>query len=317
MRRSGLSTLVAVALGVFAGAAQAQSPCPSQSIHPEIYRWELDAQGKGVYLCRAKDGYGNFKHITVQVVDLAAGAKMRIMSEVAPGSPIGTSETLFVKRTAQEWYNWIKLGNATVPPIAQLFSVTSGSFTMPTAAATAHLSFAEKKWGIITTTGNDPVCYYMDDGSSAKRMFGLSDPRAAGQQFAAIRPFDVACQAGATPVNNAFSGYFDALVGFHPLYGDATRRTNRSFIGSKRKDGAWAEGKDQDVVYLLTSTTPTSPMPALTLNEAHKILANDFGAQWTVQLAGGGDAQYFHQGFEDPSPNKVPVPEVLVVYQAP
>jgi len=309
--RAGLCALFALTLGLSAGTAQAALSCPARSIHPAIASWRMDAQGNGVYMCRGRDSSGNYMGVTVQMVDFTAGAKMRVMSEVAAGSPVGTASTQFVKRTSKQWYDWIKAGNVGTPPAAQLFSVTNASLFRPFLGNTSAMSFPQKKWNSITSTGEDPTCYLID-GSSAKRMFGLSDPRAAGRQNAYMNTFNQGCKADFNTASTQLSGYFDAVVAYHPSYGDKTTTDKRTYLGTKNLGGYWT--LPQDIAYVLTSTAP------ITNVRAREILTNDFGSMWTLQLDGGGSTQYYHGAYTDPYyplGETRAVPEVLAIYAAP
>jgi len=310
--RAGLCALFALTLGLSAGTAQAALSCPARSIHPAIASWRMDAQGNGVYMCRGRDSSGNYMGVTVQMVDFTAGAKMRVMSEVAAGSPVGTASTQFVKRKSKEWYDWIKAGNVGTPPASQLFSVTNASlFRSAFWGNTSAMSFPQKKWSSITSTGEDPNCHLIN-GSSAKRMFGLSDPRAAGRQNAYMNTFNQGCKADFNTASTQLSGYFDAVVAYHPIYGvDETTTDNRTYLGTKNLGGYWT--LPQDIAYVLTSTAH------ITTVRAREILTNDFGSMWTMQLDGGGSTQYYHAAYSDADYGWGPraVPEVLAIYAAP
>jgi len=233
------------------------------------------------------------------------------MSEVAAGSPVGTASTQFVKRTSKQWYDWIKAGNVGTPPAAQLFSVTNASlFRSFVPWNTSAMSFPQKKWNSITSTGEDPNCHLID-GSSAKRMFGLSDPRAAGRQNAYMNTFNQGCKADFNTVSTQFSGYFDAVVAYHPIYDNETTTTRRTYLGTKNLGGYWT--LPQDIAYVLTSTA------SITNVRAREILTNDFGSMWTMQLDGGGSTQYYHAAYTDGDDGwgARAVPEVLAIYAAP
>ena len=105
---------------------------------------------------------------------------------------------------------------------------------------------------------------------------------------------------------------FDATVGFHPLHDTSDTPQQRTFLGTRSTDGLWHG--TQDRAYLLTSAVP------LTLSEARDILAVDFSTMYNIQLSGGHDTQFQSvagdQESSDPSGDR-PVPEVLVIYNAP
>jgi len=323
--RSGRTTVAAlaaasaVAFGVFGGAppARAEVPCPQYSHLPAIDHWETTYEQKAVTLCQAYDATGNVL-VHVQIVDFEAGGKMRVMSE--PWEP-AYNGTRFASRTADQWFPWVQR-NVGTPAPGTLFSVTNGSFhsrTPPNVAPQATMmQFPEKKWNGLTSLGDDDTCYTYE-GASAKRYFGLSDPRSTGRQFAYIDTFDEPCETDERVVNEELSSYrgqpvrlFDATVGLHPLYGDPDFRYRRTFVGTLSTDRLWHG--TQDRAYLLTSEI------GLTAPEARDILAQDFGTMYNLQLAGGYDTQY--EAITGGLPSSDPagpreIPEVLVIYNAP
>lgn len=306
--RSGVSALLAVLLGVAAGEAQADGfQCPQSSVLPGLAFWQLDTQANGVFMCRGKNSNGQYMGVTVQVVDFRLGAKMRVMSEVSAGSPMGQPDTQFVKRTVQDWYTWTQQGNVTVPPTQRLFSVTNASLFTWALPGTTSMSFPQKKWNTVTSTGKETRCHEIGE-DSGKRFFALSDPQGAGRQYARINVFNDGCQADINSVNAQLGGFFDATVAYHPIYGNETTTDNRTFVGTMNQYGYW--NQPQDVAYVLTSSA------YLTVVQARDILVQDFGAMWTMQLDGGGSTGYYHANFSD-RPNARSVPEVLVIYSAP
>ncbi len=321
-RRTAASIVVA-ALSVAAGMFGAPSPasaeegvCPSGASHPTIMSWATTYSDRAVTVCQAWDRASG-KKVHVQVVDFEAGGKMRVMSD--PWEP-AWDDTRFTTRTAWGWFDWVGDHVATPAP-SRLFSVTNGSFSisqnvwMPESTS---MSFPQKKWNTLTSWGIDEQCHY-HEGGSAKRYFGLSDPRTTGRQFPYIDTYDDPCQSNAATANEEFSSYqgkpvslFDATVGYHPLVETSKGPQRQTFLGTLSTDGRWTG--TQDRAYLLTSDFE------MTAAEARDILANDFGTMYNVQLSGGTDTQYqsvagYMQSFE-PGGRLREVPEVLVIYNA-
>jgi hypothetical protein len=325
--RTRIACLSAVCAVPLVGGAAAAAPasaaeaCPTRATAP-VVRWEsLDRwqQKKAVSLCRGFDANGA-RVMDVQIVDFAAGAKMRIMSQpIWPGS----SYTNFSPLTAAYWASWMKSFVSTPSPDL-LVSATNGAPAHPThvGANGVGMAFPQKKWNAIASLGADSACHFLPGSlTSAKRYFGLSDPHGAGRQYPYIDTFDDPCQSSTSSVTRGFSTYrgqpvdlFDATVGFHPLYGDEASRQRRTFVGTRSTDGLW--GGTQDVAYLLTSDQP------LTIGEARGVLTADFHTMYNVRLDGDGATQYsapglFGHGIDSSDEPDREVPEALAVYDAP
>ena len=286
-------------------AGLAAAACPGEEEppghHPAgIDYWELAYPGAAVSVCRGWDCDSGHCDLvaTVQVVNLAAGARMRVISELAPGWSAGTHNSQFNKRTAAGWYDWTK-ANVSSPPGGRLFSVANGSFfkcnhlvlggCFTGADNITALSFPQKKWNTITSLGAEARCYPIDPDRRGKRLFALSAPY-NDRQLAYIDTYYDNCQSDAAFVAQELSTYqgrpaslFDATVGLYPTYGEEDELERRTFIGTRNLAGRWSEA--QDVVYLLTSATD------ITVVDARAILADDFGAMYTMQLDSGDSTQ--------------------------
>src|SRR5690242_7128542 len=120
-----LAMLVAAAcmivglMAVMATTATASNvPCPSGEFrNGDIDAWDTvwpppRTDGRGVTMCEAFGGPFNLLvRGYLQIVDLEAGARIRLLSQAdetegEPWDPV--SRTLFEKRTAQQWYEWIE-----------------------------------------------------------------------------------------------------------------------------------------------------------------------------------------------------------------
>ena len=268
-----------------------------------------------VTVCRGWDA-NHARVLDVQIVDFEAGGKMRVMSNPRPGQDLPANDVLYTPDVAPGWLSWM-LGSVSSPPPSQLFSVTNGAPARDPFYGDT-MAFAQKKWNALVSLGAEQGCHFLPNGASAKRYFGLSDPRGAGRQYAYIDTYDGACQSDKAEANREFSTYqgqpvnlFDATVGFHPLYGDATTAQRRTFIGTRDRDGGWTG--TQDLAYLLTSDQK------LTVGQARDVLTRDFRTMYNLQLDGGPSTQYrtrYGTGIDSDDGRPRQVPEVLALYDA-
>jgi len=330
--------------------ADTAGQCPTEGPPPvDIDYWELVHIGNAVTVWKGWDCSPLVDNhcflpslvATVQHVNFGAGAKMRVISEMATGQPVGTNATEFTKRPAKGpagWYTWTR-DHVTTPPREQLFSVTNGSYFMCNHnEATCHLSpfysamsFPQKKWNTITSLGADTGTYEIAKNTSAKRVFGLSNPGYPGPQVPSIVPYNDAGLSNAATVTTALAPFFDATVGLHPVYGCETSVEYRTFIGTRNSAGRWNGVQDRG--YLLTSAKP------MTIVQARDILVDEFKAMYTMQLDSGGSTQFYaceggclgSEVYEDSFDTidwwwaaltqglitSRPIPEVLAVYDAP
>ena len=311
LRRLALAATIAAALSVpmVASADEDTVSTPTTTeggrlTCPDSWRWATLAQRRGVTVCQSLPAPTN---VYVQIVDLTSGAKLRVMSQPAAGTVLGGPSTQFEQKTAKEWFWWSK-ANVTTPAEWLLVSASNGSFLRDYDGTTA-LSFPEKKWGQVLSTGED-------FGVKKKRVLGFNDPRGGGIQSAHIAEWSTPPSglADFSYVTNRLSLYFDATVGFHPTEeGNAAEKTRRTYVGVASPNGCYSCWQSR--VYVLNSNY------GLTLQEARDILVRDFGAMTTIQLDGGGSTQLSWMGNEiiksnDPLRNR-PVPEALLVYEAP
>lgn len=320
--------LATAALGV-GGALNAATPvraaevCPLTATAP-VAKWQTVYSYKAVTVCRGFDSSG-IAVGDVQVVDFEAGGKMRVMSEPEPGQTPGTHQTEFDRKTGMGWFFWVQ-ENVTAPPAGQLFSTTSSAPFDLVGTGSATMKFPEKKWNALMSLGSDTACHTMPDtGMSAKRFFGLSDPRVPGRQFPYVGNYDDPCQSDAATVTSEFSTYqgapvslFDATVAFHPLYELNTGRGRQAFLGTRSTDGLWTG--TQDRAYVFTSSHSSSSY--LTVAEARALLVNDFQTMYNIQLHGPAagyhsvlDGRLAEASADDMSGVRG-VPEVLVIYNA-
>src|SRR5688572_27014879 len=162
--------LVVGALPASAGPAAAIQSCPSGATGP-IASWTTVFKSRGVTLCKGFNSFGT-RTAYVTIVDFAEHAKMRIVSTVSGGNR-GNTNTLFTKRTAEQWFTAIEGGIVTNPPAGRLFSVTNASFFTTTSGSTTTLSFPEKTGGSPASLGW-VLQNHSDPGwDLAKRRFGL------------------------------------------------------------------------------------------------------------------------------------------------
>jgi hypothetical protein len=295
----------------------AAETCPASSTSPIIDEWKEVYRNRGVTLCKGVEYtiVGERLRAYVQIVDFNEGAKMRIMSEVAPPSTPGNPATTFRVRTAADWYPWVKL-NVSTPNPSLVFSTTNASFHVNPDVDTP-LSLPHKKWNQVLSTGW--ALTHPGDVAwlAPKRKFGLGHPSNT-PQTAYMAPFPSAPPANTTytltDVLNGLNGYWDGIVGVDPQHefvpGQKARRT---MLGLRDLSGCW--GCPQDRAYILTTAA------TFTVPDARDILATDFNTMWNIQLDGGNSTQLESAYGTITSGlcyiNCRAVPDVLVVYLAP
>jgi hypothetical protein len=173
-------TACAVIVGVLAGTAQFASAfvaCPSGgnragSIDEWDTLWGTSSEtAKGVTLCEGVSGlFGANTVGYLQIVDLSDGAKIRLQTEVDESSEYGrfqygeshSPNTLYRKRTADDWYSWIRSLTAPErinmyyrrPDPSRLFSVTNASFFKSEVnGEPTKVSFPVKNWSLQNSFG--------------------------------------------------------------------------------------------------------------------------------------------------------------------
>ncbi|NDL59523.1 phosphodiester glycosidase family protein [Phytoactinopolyspora mesophila] len=298
--------------------AQQENPCtPNQSNF--LPSWQTVYDDRGVTLC-----LGSFApteplpvEAYLQIIDLEAGAKLRLVKEcaepcISDDHPYNT-EVQFNKRTAQGWFDWIG-GNVSIPSPNSLFSVANASFLVDTSADTTALSLPHihniinepTQIAALPTAGwafkhNDDYAW-----DALKRALMIGDARATSQDVWIEEFATHYTESDLIPIYSNSRG--DATVGFQPLYGVVDPEARRTFVGV-------VPGSK---VFILSTRAQ------LTLEEANGIVQS-FGSSMAIQLDGGASTQ---MQFETPDgqsggiESSIPVfprevPDVLAVYLAP
>jgi hypothetical protein len=164
-KRRGLHatlTACAVIVGVLAGTTQSASAfvrCPAalvanRSAHVTIWNtlWGTRREtAKGVTLCQGEGGGFNTRGY-LEIADLGDGAKIRLQSDLNPESlepNTYQTHTSYAKRTAEDWYSWIRglahteqNAERLEPENSRLFSTTNATFfTEAEELSTTYLPF--------------------------------------------------------------------------------------------------------------------------------------------------------------------------------
>ncbi len=331
-RATTACTAVAALLAVGAPSASAYVPCPRPIPDAEILNWQTHwptsgADAKGVTLCQ---GFGSvLSKGYLQIVDLNDGAKLRLVSKVDARSPTPSRYepgTLYEKRTADEWYSYIRAGRSvTLPATSQLFSTTNASFfknadnSSPTALSFSHrFNYTHETIGMLWREIRDnmpPTGFGCPGGMPAfpdvcalKEVLNIGDPSVRGAQRIVIRgmlSFWDAPQAEymlGDPDGLGVPQAWDATVAFDPLHtvGTTSRRNYIGFFLNR--------------VYIFTSDKEYTNL------EAESIMQAIQPGMTTMQLDGGGSAQ-FHSAYGHMD-SAIPVldrkvPDVIAIYRAP
>jgi hypothetical protein len=137
-------------------AAYAWVPCPTAEIpSASVEHWitqygERRETAKGVTLCEGDGGFFENTRGFLQIVDLGDGAKVRLQAQANTTTPREwlSPQTLYKKRTAEDWYYWIRglssegRNQAWLnPEKTLLFSVTNASFFKETEGSESRLSW--------------------------------------------------------------------------------------------------------------------------------------------------------------------------------
>lgn len=336
-RVATLGTMAAALLGVTAQSASAYEPCPGPISAGGILNWNTlwptpGADPKGVTLCH---GFGSvFSKGYLQIVDLSDGAKLRMVSAIEDPPDRYWGHQRYFKQTADEWYADIRAGGlVSSPASSRLFSTTNASYFNDSSITTHWTSLplphrfnqVQETWGSAmydqwksgsgwrcngdgtgTGTTSPDVC-------ATKRALFLGDPSAGWQDIgmyylSAYSTFDLPFFLDAGQARTVLSNddrSWDGTVGFSPTYevGATGASNRRNYLGM-------ASGK----VYIFTSDTD------YTTAEANAIMQEIVPGMTTIQLDGGGSAQ-FHSAYGSMD-SSIPsfdreVPDVLAVYRAP
>lgn len=318
-----LLTAGALVLPSSTQSAQAQDAC-TPDWETVAGDWNVMYDDRGVTLCRTSLVGTSLS--TMQIVDLAAGAKVRLISDHAAPR----INSYYNKRQASEWFDWIP-SNTDRPSPALRFSTTNASFfTLTSEPVTPFaLPHTARQWypDCPPLIGEESPCEYTHtqiavafdspdnpDWHAPKRMLTIGDPDAQ------LAEQDV--EIGAFPTHYDILDVFDGLtkggaswdgtVGFDPLYeasgpGDESNRTYAAVNGSK--------------LYILTMTG-VPVVAGFTVDEAKDVIESFAGSSAnSIQLDGGGSTQMYADWGEGPldisSYINRPVPDVLAVYLSP
>ena len=133
--------------------------------------------------------------LDVQIADFQAGAKMRVMSEPYANQTLPSNSTSTGPNRRR--LALVDAGARTPPPSTQLFSVTNGAPSEPSCrtAAGTRCRFPRRSGTPSSASAMTTSATLPDNGMSAKRYFGLSDPRGTGRQYPYIDTYDDACQS--------------------------------------------------------------------------------------------------------------------------
>lgn len=323
MKAGRLRAVIAVAAGaLLTGGILAALPASSEPaavqddctpfVSNDIENWSTIYSGRGVTACLGTGIIGE-PRAYIQIVDLEAGAKLRLISEETTSPWFPQNPDLFAKRRVVEWHDWIK-DNVSFPDSSRLFSTSNASFFVDdsgdeTRISLPHMVHDQRVWGTSHSYGHA----FYDNGDPAwgalKRALVIGDPLTAAAQHVEISEFpthytqsDVLTAFDCLPV----CGFgprkiWDGTVGFQPLYGVVDPERQRTFVGVVGSKVIILNAED-----------------FLTLGQAQNIVQS-FGSQMSIQLDGGRSSQVHIDtpdgvragfGFRD-------VPDVLAVYLAP
>jgi len=351
-KRRGLHamlTALAVIVGVLACTAQFASafvPCPSGGNRAgAISEWQTtwppnrETNPKGVTMCLGEQGIWGTDKGWLQMVDLGDGARLRLMAQVSPASRYGERnsgaiedpDTLYTKRTATDWYQWMRELNPEdphyeeMPETGRLFSVTNASFFKETRnELPTKLPFPFFTAGGHDTLGVSTVLRDAD-WAAEKKALEIGDiegwPEEAEEEPVEIHqtvklegfPARYRWEDVSNLINEFesgepyVSGLSDGLVSFAPWYriGEA---------GEEYKNRRNYLGVYGDTVYIFTSDAN------YTNEEAYAIMREIQPGMDVIQLDGGGSAQLYSAYGEMDSSIPIfnrKVPNVLAIFRAP
>ncbi len=298
----GIAVTTVFAVGIVGSApavAQVEA-CPSG--------WSKSQEAKGYQMCTS-----NLSVIgasAVQIVDLKAGARIVIGSELKSGS--GTAAAKYVTRTADEWWNFM-LNYTSSPTGAPLQAVVNASFFMDPDSSITRLSFAQKKNNYVETSGQG--CYFdFQTGQDCtrpdqwgKRKLGFYQ----NGEKALIKDYTYNGWDYRTTVNY-MSDVSYGLVGYGPNSGPTTGNGRRTYVGGKDTDSDGA----LDRLYILTTVDEISREKAI------EIMTQRFGTNSNIQFDGGGSTQLKSRTYSFGSKGCFTplgcrkVPNVLAIYAA-
>lgn len=330
-RLEAVIAVTVLAAGTLVGAAVSAQPAAADAVcDPSfdvagLHTWAVDFNSRGVTLCQGTDGT-NFNEAFVQIIDLSAGAKIRmIWDSCQPSAQCNQNEFLNAKsnvRSASEWFDWIP-NHVVVPDGSRLFSTSNASFFTDTSGAPSPLSlpFMDRRpsslggWYDNETYG---AAYFHNDDpawDAPKRYIGFDNPADTPQKVY-FGDFPTHYTENDLQGSGIFwlPGWpvdYDVTVGFTPDYDGGTGQAPRTFVG----ESADASGNITKLYILNTSINKP-----LTVTDAQALLES-FGSEAEIQLDGGGSAQLDAHtdlgevGFASDASRKVP--NALAVYLAP
>ena len=362
------ATAMAAPSSALASYPAVQTDCPTgDASGTQIDHWNKIYPGigqpdRGVTLCVGMGGpLANEPYAYLQIVRPGAGAKMRIVSTVAPqnvqppGVPSpwgGPAETLFEKRTAEDWFTGMATYNE-APDASNLFSTANAGFFISTTDPLTKLSLPEAQMDGVTW--DNPWWPKQPSGTLDSTGWAIATKDAPAPDFAwnadkkylklnalgGLDPLDGLdpevtqnVTIGDFPqhyneyqdIPTAFLGPYDpfhpdnwwypqmpdGLVGFTAEQPGADEFARRTMVGITDGDG-W------NAVNILSTAHSYS------IGEMGTML-DDLGvdSNQRIQLDGGHSAQMFNklggvyslQGTPAPLTER-PVPQVLAVFEAP
>jgi hypothetical protein len=332
--------VVGLAIGAHAAVPASTQPavaqqdvCTPSGPNP-VSTWKTIVSTRGVTLCRGYEPPGISK-AWVQIVDLNAGAKIRLINEGCQSCPYSDTyrftDYRYNKRTASDWFDWINR-HVDTPEPGRLFSTSNASFfpdtefneTSPITLPESHHKatfpdgsiYFHHTWGWAFDTCPHKPRFCHDDArwKAPKIALSLAD-HTAPRQNVRMLPFPkhyrdkdvISLQGLADPDFERLEG--DSIVGLTPTFvGEETAR--RTFVGVNHDIA--------DTVYILNTNE------FFTVGDAQSILES-FGAVFTMQLDGGASTQLYGPDWNGDGDRDTlvgsyigrEVPDTLAVYLAP
>ena len=287
--------------------------------------WVTRSNDRGVTLCEGEDLLLPPEDAFVQIVDLSAGAKVRMVSDMCETCSYSdfqrNTDAKFNVRSADEWFDWIQ-SNVVSPAGSRLFSTSNASFFTDASGAASPLSLP-----FFDIRCDDPSCFFVsfehtsgwafahneDPAWDSPKQFIAFESPSGPPQIVHFGPFathytDADVTSISEDLNPGFNE-FDSTVGFAPDFDGGTGHAPRTYVGVS------TDGLDNITkVYILNASK------ALTVGEAQSILES-FGSEAEIQLDGGGSTQLFANtsptGCCFGSSVARRVPNALAVYLAP
>jgi hypothetical protein len=317
--------VVVLAVGGLAAVSASSQPAAAvggctPSFGNAIPDWSVqsvDHPAGGVTLCNGSTTLSGVQ-AWLQIVDLAAGAKVRLLTDWQHAS-CGNQACNYDKfpvKTVDNWASWI--GQQTGQP-SGLFSVSNAGFFTDTSGSPSPLSVPYRQ---VESGSGGGLTDFVDQGlaltihtdpgwNSDKRGITFGDTLTAPKQQ--VQTFDFPKNyTGSDIFQHAPCSdcQFDSGVGFTPDYaGVAGSSKRRTYVGTS------GDVTGTNKVYILDTVNE------YTVGQAQTMLKS-FGSQQEVQFDGGGSTQLFADGkfLEQASCEVVcfgrAVPQVLAVYGA-